>query len=295
MKITLVIISLLSISVFSFAGAPNGLAFLKISADVRSSAMGETGAYAGGSLAVSANPALLADLSGRQVAFNHHQWIVDTQINYLQLQFSNQYANVGFSALSTGVDDIEVRSTPSPQPESYIDSKDLMFGLTLAKTIGEKFGLGLTAKYIHEHIFYQDTGGLAVDFGALYRFNDNLNFGASVLNLGKMSAMDNEEPELPLTAAFGAAYNLKLENAGDFTLALGGNFVREEDFRGNLGLEYRPLEIIAVRAGYLANYDERGLTAGLGFNWNNLSFDYAYVPFESDLGNTQRFGFAFRF
>ncbi|MBC8279118.1 MAG: PorV/PorQ family protein [FCB group bacterium] len=290
-----VILIVLALAVSSFAQAPNGLAFLKITPDVRSAAMGETGAYAGNQPAISVNPAMLAGVSGRMVAFSHQQWIVDTQINYLQAMFENGYANIAFSALSTGVDDIEVRTTPSPQPESYIDSKDLMFGMTAARSFGDKLGFGITAKYIQEHIYYQDTGGFAVDFGAVYQYSTRLVLGASVLHLGKMSAMENVEPELPLTAAFGAAYNLKLENAGDFTLALGGNFVREEDLRGNLGVEYRPLEIIALRAGYLVNYDERGMTAGLGLNWNNLSFDYAYVPFDNDLGDTQKFGFAFRF
>lgn len=290
-----VILILVSLTLSSFAAAPNGLAFLKINPDVRSAAIGETGVSAGLYRAHAANPAMLTSLSGRMVAFSHQQWIVDTKITYLQAMFENRYAKIAFSAMSTGVDDIEVRSTPSPQPESYIDSKDLMLGMTAAKRLNDHLSLGFTAKYIHEHIYYQDTGGFAFDFGAVYQYSSSLTLGASVLHLGKMSALAGESPELPLTTAFGAAYFLNLENAGKVILAAGGNFVREEDVRGNLGVEYLPLEMIALRAGYLVNYDERGLTAGLGFNWNNLSFDYAYVPFGNDLGDTQKFGFAFRF
>ena len=277
------------------AEAPNGLAFLKINPDVRSSGMGETGTYAGDHLALTGNPANLAGASQRLLSFAHHQWIQDVNINYLQIHFPGDWVDIGFSALSTGVNDIEVRSTPSPEPQSYIDSRDLAFGLTAAKVLYDKFRIGATVKYIQEHIFYEDTGGLAVDFGGIYRLSERLNLGASVLHLGKMSAFLDERPQLPMTVNFGGSYNWDAGKAGKLTFAAGGNLLREEDLRWNAGCEWTPVEMISLRGGYLIDYDERGLTAGLGLHWNNLRFDYAYVPFSNDLGNAQRYGFSVGF
>lgn len=294
MKIILSLIFCTMIAVPLFADAPNGLAFLKIPVDVRSSAMGETGCSAGNSLALSVNPALLSQNNGRIVSFVHQQWIFDTSVNYLQAQFSGKI-DFAFSALSTGVENIEVRTVPAPVPQSHIDSRDLSAGITVAKTFMDKLSFGITGKYLHEHIYYQDTEGWGIDLGAHYKFTDKISAGASVLNWGKMSVMDSEEPQLPRTICFGAAYKHSLNTAGELTLAAGGNFIREEELRGNMGLEWTYAGAFALRTGYLFNYDERGLTTGLGLKWKNLAFDYAYVPFQNDLGNAQKFGISVGF
>ncbi|NQS98349.1 MAG: PorV/PorQ family protein [candidate division Zixibacteria bacterium] len=296
MKKTILIIFMCFIVVGSgFAEAPNGLAFLKIASDVRSSAMGEAGVVAGDAkAAASFNPALTALAEKTSASFAHHRWIQDTQMNFLQVQFP-AFVNIGLSILSTGVEGIEVRTTPSPQPIDIIDSRDLAFALNIAHSLNSALHLGMCVKYIHEHIFYEDTDGIAFDFGILYRPSGRITAGASLLNWGKMSNMLNERPDLPLTTRFGVSYELPLKSAGSMLLAIGGTYVREEDFRGNLGLEWQPMEMVALRGGYLLNYDERSLTAGVGLHWKNFTFDFAYIPFDSDLGDSQRFGFTVDF
>lgn len=283
------------IATFTFADAPNGLAFLKISPDVRSSAMGETGVVAGDQRAASFyNPALLALADKRGISFAHHRWIVDTQVNFLEIHFTS-LLNVGFNILSTGVDDIEVRPTPSPQPTSYIDSRDLSLGMNLSYSVNPNFHLGLNAKFIHEHILYENTDGFALDFGVLYKFNERTVMGASVSNLGGMNEMLNEKPDLPLTGRIGLSYLFPLKSAGSALLAGGVNYIRDEEVRGNFGLEWQPVELIALRGGYMFNYDERGITAGFGLQWKQFGFDFAFVPFDSDLGEVKRFGFYLEF
>ena len=296
MKKTILIIFMYFIVVGSgFAEAPNGLAFLKIASDVRSSAMGEAGVVAGDAkAAASFNPALMALADRTSASFAHHRWIQDTQMNFLQVQFPAQ-VNIGVSVLSTGVEGIEVRTTSSPQPIDIIDSRDLAFGLNIAHSLNPAVHIGMSVKYIHEHIFYEDTDGTAFDFGILYFPTPRLTAGVSLLNWGKMSPMLNERPDLPLTARIGASYDIQVKSAGRILLAVGGTYVREEDFRGNLGLEWQSMGMVALRGGYLLNYDERSLTAGVGLHWKNFTFDFAYIPFDSDLGDSQRFGFTVDF
>ena len=281
----------LIICIAAVADAPNGLAFLKISPDVRSSAMGEAGVSAGDQRAASYyNPALLELGEQRGLSFAHHTWIMDTKVNYLELHIPGKI-NFGLNILSTGVDDIEVRSTPSPEPVGYVDSEDLAAGMILSYSVNKSLSFGVNIKYIHEHLYYESTNGFAVDMGTLYKYSDRLNFGASVSNLGEMDEMLNERPALPLTGRIGLSYLLPFSENNSLLLAGGVNYIRDEEMRGNIGIEWKPVEIIAVRGGYLLNYDERSFTAGFGLKWKNLGLDFAYVPFDSDLGDVKRFGF----
>ena len=281
----------LIICIAAVADAPNGLAFLKISPDVRSSAMGEAGVSAGDQRAASYyNPALLELGEQRGLSFAHHTWIMDTKVNYLELHIPGKI-NFGLNILSTGVDDIEVRSTPSPEPVGYVDSEDLAAGMILSYSVNKSLSFGVNIKYIHEHLYYESTNGFAVDMGTLYKYSDRLNFGASVSNLGEMDEMLNEKPALPLTGRIGLSYLLPFSENNSLLLAGGVNYIRDEEMRGNIGIEWKPVEIIAVRGGYLLNYDERSFTAGFGLKWKNLGLDFAYVPFDSDLGDVKRFGF----
>lgn len=281
----------LIICIAAVADAPNGLAFLKISPDVRSSAMGEAGVSAGDQRAASYyNPALLELGEQRGLSFAHHTWIMDTKVNYLELHIPGKI-NFGLNILSTGVDDIEVRSTPSPEPVGYVDSEDLAAGMILSYSVNKSLSFGVNIKYIHEHLYYESTNGFAVDMGTLYKYSDRLNFGASISNLGEMDEMLNEKPALPLTGRIGLSYLLPFSENNSLLLAGGVNYIRDEEMRGNIGIEWKPVEIIAVRGGYLLNYDERSFTAGFGLKWKNLGLDFAYVPFDSDLGDVKRFGF----
>ncbi len=272
-----------------FADAPNGLAFLKISTDVRSGAMGETGVAAGGASAASFyNPALSAFADKNGISFSHHRWIQDINLNFIEAHFQTK-VNVGVSLLATGVDDIEVRRTPSPTPAAYVDSRDLAFTLNLSQALSKKWGAGVNVRYISEKIYYSSTHGWALDFGTVYKLTEEIRLGAAFSNLGSMSEMESEKPDLPWTARAGAAWDLALSGAGAATIAAELHYVNDEEARAGLGFEYRPMEIIALRGGYLINYDERGLTAGLGLSWKNVGLDFAYLPFDSDLGNSSRF------
>ena len=290
-KTIITILSLLLIFTLSFADAPNGLAFLKISPEVRTSGMGETGVSAGDQRAASFyNPALLGSGGGRGLSFAHHAWILDTKVNYLELHIPGKI-NLGLNILSTGVDDIEVRATPSPEPTAYVDSKDLAAGMILSYSLNKCLTFGINLKYIHEHLYYESTNGFALDIGSIYKYSEKLTFGASVVNIGKMDEMLNEKPSLPLTGRIGASFMIPFNDSNVLLLAGGINYVHDEEMRGNIGLEWKSMDMIALRGGYLLNYDERSFTAGIGLKWKNLGFDFAYVPFDSDLGDAKRIGF----
>lgn len=69
------------------------------------------------------------------------------------------------------------------------------------------------------------------------------------------------------------------------SLVLGFESRHPRDFKEKLkfGAEFKSHDLVALRAGYMDNYDERGLTAGPGLNQNvgNTAFrlDYAFQDF----------------
>jgi hypothetical protein len=279
----------------SSADAPNGLAFLKLSVDVRASGMGETGVVSGDNRsALSFNPALLSQSKRNAVYLSYQKWIVDSNINFLMVQF-HSWIDVGFSALSTGVNDIELRDTPSPQPIDYFDSHDLALGVTLSRNLTPDFALGLTAKLLQERIFNEESNGWACDFGASFRVEEKITVGAALSNIGRMSAMAVEKPDLPVIGRMGISYRQSVNPAGNLLFALSGTYIKEEGWKENLGVEWEPVEIVALRVGYLLNYDERSYSAGLGLKYGRFAFDYGYLPFESNLGETQRFAVLIEF
>jgi hypothetical protein len=60
---------------------------------------------------------------------------------------------------------------------------------------------------------------------------------------------------------------------------------------GRVGLEWVPIKILALRAGYTTDTEE--VTAGIGINIGQLRFDYSYSP--NSLGDTQRFSMTLKF
>jgi hypothetical protein len=69
------------------------------------------------------------------------------------------------------------------------------------------------------------------------------------------------------------------EHSGrSFIVAVDALHPRAYTQRIHVGAEYT-YEMLSVRAGYKFNYDEAGLTMGVGFNVEGVKIDYAYEDF----------------
>jgi len=93
-----------------------------------------------------------------------------------------------------------------------------------------------------------------------------------------------------------------LDMFGDFrnplNLAIDAIHPRDYTERIHIGGEYWYNDMIAIRSGYKFNYDEEGLTAGVGFKYNisgvNLKVDYSYSDF-GRFNAVSRFSFGLAF
>lgn len=187
--------------------------------------------------------------------------------------------------------------------------KAYSFGLAFSQKVSDRFSYGLHVKYAHQDLgnaWVAPTGtnltdaglaiaqrsyaqnALAMDVGAYYDFLYNgIRFGAALQNISREVRYESEPFPLPFAVSFGATVEpLRFfdgEQNGVFILSFESRHPRDFDEKLKIGGEYRFQDLLIGRVGYATNYDERGLTAGLGLLYSVAGFpvraDYAYQAF----------------
>jgi len=302
--------------------------FLKIGAGARATAMGEAfTAVADDATALYWNPAGIARMRSINASFAHTDWFVDINNEYIACVFpGGLLGNFGFSAsfLSMGdmqrtaIDDITTLAREDEgEGLSTFSSSDFALGLTYARSLTNKFSLGVTAKYVREKISEMSASGLGFDIGSLYLTGfKTLRIGMAILNYSgetRFTGTDlqkewvdpnwpsnytanqweitSQASPMPLQFKIGLAYDFKM--GADHVLTTAGEMVHPND--GNekvlVGLEYKwnnPVVGVALRGGYKYDpdwYETKGaldnVSAGLGvsrrFGTAKISIDYAYT------------------
>ncbi len=94
------------------------------------------------------------------------------------------------------------------------------------------------------------------------------------------------------------AKSIAVFNSNDiYPISADGTMPFEGEFDAAVGVEYKPLEMLAVRTGWSLSAKDTADNAGGGFvdamgfgmgtKYNQFSLDYAWKPY-ADLGNTHR-------
>lgn len=306
--------------------------FLKIGVGPRAIGMGEAFvAMANDASAIYWNPAGLGSLTKNEVLAQTTTWIADTKLYFIGLAIPlGDYGTLGTSvyAFSSG----EMEETTLDQPDGtgkFFDAGDFALSVSYAKSLTDRFLVGLTVKYINESLSRESADAFAFDIGSIFTtsFLNDMKIGITLSNLGSPMKLDGPDLivshdiapgvptnkmvdaslatqswDLPLTFRIGVgSYIINNENT---SVSLEATVVDTRDYlpRYNVGSELS-LNIIGnqklmLRAGYKGNYDEEGLTMGGGLFLNLASFDfkldYAFADF-SRLGNTHRYSVSILF
>jgi hypothetical protein len=184
----------------------------------------------------------------------------------------------------------------------------------------DDLGVGLSMKFIHADLAPDDftlerldgTGSsFAVDAGALWRIpSKRVNLGLSLTNMGPdIAFIDQEQSDpLPITARAGVAFTPISDEISNLILAFdleqslvwlvdGDTDTRRSEIY-HLGAEYRYVDLLAGRIGYVRDKDGdfNAATYGLGFIYKKkLSLDYANVPQADTLERVHRWSVYFTF
>jgi hypothetical protein len=296
-----------------------GLQFLTVSMSPRAAALGNAmvAVDMSSSLAMFYNPAAMASLDGGHLALGNVQWIADIGYNSGTVAYSpadGQYGTFGINVMAVDYGALEgtIRSENEVGYERTGDFSPtaLAIGVGYATSLSDRFSLGGTARYVRQDLgdSIMDGDGTtqsnsvstpAFDFGVLYRTGfRSLNIGMSIRNFSPSVTYEEESFEAPLLLSIGASFNMMdlTASASDmhsFLLTAEAGHPRSYDEQIRLGGEYRFMNILSLRVGYVFPTDEQGISAGAGLNLqvSNLTFgaDYAYTAF-GDLGNVNMVG-----
>lgn len=277
-------------------GTSTGATQLKLPLVARAASLGEAMVSDAGDLSASLiNPANVASLAGVELGFSHSSWIQDVRSEFLSFGMPVSFGSLGFSLGSTGVNGIEVRQAPGPSSGSFSShfvTMSVLYGAEIASNISA----GIRASYLYEKIYVDDAEGYSLDLGvAAADVAENFSLGASIVNLGRLSAFRATPSDLPTLLRIGASYRLRF---GDLQISAFPAMAQElRQSAGHLlfGVEAQFQDVFAVRLGYQTGYSVRGLSAGIGLTYAIATLDYGYVPFSEGFGNAHIASIRLRF
>ena len=268
-----------------------GMAFLKVGVDARAAGMGEAvTAVANNANAAFWNPAGILGAERSNLQLTHNAWLLDVDGQAGAVVFKRQKSAIGLHVQTMGVAGIPVRDLPTDVPLDETSATYSAMGITYARPFGERLEAGLNLRYLFEKIFVYTARGYAADLGLRYHFNPQITVAAALQHLGSMNELRSAATKLPTTFRAGGAYQ-PAAAFGPATVLLAADLVYplEENPRVHLGGEAAFHETLMLRLGYATGYEARGLSFGVGIRKTVFRFDYSYSPFDSDLGESQRF------
>jgi hypothetical protein len=236
--------------------------------------------------AVHWNPAGLTQLNRPEATFAQNFWLMDMSYQYAAVVIPRKIGRFGIAFAYSSSGDL-------PKFEDFektgeYSAHDMSATFSYARRFSDGLSTGLSLKLIQQKIEEESATGFALDLGLLYRFLSvpGMRLGLAVSNVGPAIKFIAEADPLPLKVSAGGTYVW-----GPLTLAMDISKPTEDDVRIGVGSEIRVRSVLALRTGYdsASTY-----TAGAGLMWRNLSFGYAFVPYE-DLDDSHRVSAGLRF
>jgi hypothetical protein len=274
----------------SYSKNTQGAEFLLLGTSARNSAVG--GSFS--ALDSFSNPAAKYFNENIQASLTHLEWLED--VKQENVGYTQQVKDIGVCGfnllyLFTDIAGYDINANKIAAFSNY----DLCAGFSFSKIVADKIIGGVTLKYIQQSLEKENASSMALDLGAIYRYDDKIDIGLSLLNAGSPMTLVKESYLLPLTLNLGASYKI-----AETTLGLNIEEQLNEGYMSiGLGGEYWALNFLAVRAGYTIKKENSlgsilGLSAGVGFRFNQYTIDYSFNPY-SDFGISHRITFNLEF
>ena len=308
------LIIIITSSSFSIAADYAGYSgsFLRMGRSARSLAMGSgfTAEIDQGFTAYH-NPAGLAFLNKRQLGFSYHALNLDRRLMMSSISTGlPPTAGMGVAWVSSGVDNIQGRSTAGSKTQVLSTSEDAIF-ISFAQRITPWLALGINVKILSHQLPMNESQlagkGTGFDIGFIVLPEEKLRFAFMVQDLNtnyQWNTGDVFEGEgrvykesFPSMYRLGTTFTFRrIYIVGDI-----GVVANQDDILGmtmRFGGEYHLSENYFIRGGF--GNSRFSLGAGLNFTFLNLNdafFDYAVViePHSVSQGMIHVFTYAFNF
>ncbi len=273
------------------------LNFLKVGVGARPAAMGSAfSALSDDATASFWNPAGLVDARAGELFFTYNSWIEDISQSAASYTFDVDRVRLGVSMNYFGMGELERRSVNSVEPEGTFSPYDLALGISAAYRVKENVAAGVTARFVRESLDSESASAVLFDIGIKAQtIIPNLTASIAVRNLGTKLKYESIAYDAPRLVSLGAAYRKGLPwRDHSLTVALEIEAPNDNETRLAVGGEYNWRNFLFGRAGYRTGLVNENVSFGMGVNYLELMFDYAYVPY-ADLGGSHRFSFIYAF
>lgn len=307
--------------------AQSGFQFLSVVSDARAAAMGEAmTSLELGSSALFFNPAGMAGMQGLlDASGSTNQWIADIKHYTFSVAispFNGDYGVLGFSVQNVHYGDFYGTRVNKASALGYDDTGifrlyALAVGVGYAKELTDRFSVGGHARWIRQNLgrttiavnVRTDSTGLVriadttrtgnkltpfvFDFGTQFKTGvKSLVFGMSVRNFSGEVKYAEEGFQAPLVFTIGISMDMmdligELPLEQSLYLSVDASHHRDHPEQVKIGLDYRVMNMVSLRAGYASSNDESDFSYGLGVSKFGFALDYAYTPF-GVFGKVQR-------
>jgi len=311
MRKYLIVIITSSLSIAADYAGYSG-SFLRMGTSARSLAMGSgfTAEIDQGFTAYH-NPAGLAFLNKRQLGFSYHALNLDRRLMMSSISTGlPPTAGMGVAWVSSGVDNIQGRSTAGSKTQVLSTSEDAIF-ISFSQRITPWLALGINVKILSHQLPMNESQlagkGTGFDIGFIVLPEEKLRFAFMVQDLNtnyQWNTGDVFEGEgrvykesFPTMYRLGTTFTFqRIYFVGDI-----GVVANQDDILGmtmRFGGEYQLSENYFIRGGF--GNSRFSLGAGFNFTFLNLNdafFDYAVViePHSASQGMIHVFTYAFNF
>ena len=284
--------------------------FLEVLTSARGSALGNAFcSMADNSESEFFNPAGLTGINNIDMSAGYVNWFLDAaQYSFAAGYNWEGYGVLGVQAMFTDVGVIEetrVDALGFHADGSYngltgntFRPNSIVLGLSFARDLTDKLSFGITAKYVHESLFYKNTAtALAFDGGVLFKTGfKNIVVDATIRHFGTQVKYIDQSFPLPQTFTIGASSYLLSEKdpliaqSNQHSIRLAYEMVQPRDYDQQhcVGMEYGFENMFFLRGGYQFNTDEQSWSAGAGVQFEGVRIDYSYNDFGQYLESIHR-------
>ncbi len=241
--------------------------FLEISPSPRAEGMANSFiGVADDIFAIYYNPAGLAMFPRRQVGFSHTILVADIGLEWAAIAMPALGGIVGVSA--TALNAGSMNETTPYYPEGTgrtFTAGALSVGATYARSLTDRFSVGVNAKYVGEYLANVSANSWAMDIGTYFRtaFHD-IRIAMLLGNFGPDMKYIQQSFPLPMTFHFGMAGEAIKNDTHRLTLDIEGSHPNDNLEKFQIGTEYAYKEFAFVRGGYRLQYDSELFSAGAG-------------------------------
>jgi len=280
--------------VFIGAGLPAEAAFMSGTTGARPLAMGN--AYVGLSddgAGIFINPAALTGLKGINLISTYNEPMTDTLYTALGVAAPSWFDGV----VGLGYRNKMVSNLPASTEIVSLTDQEIL--LAYSMKFSESMALGADIRFLSRGLSKTVAGyeglngsGTAYDLSVKYDYSPRLSAGVALQNLGgEVKYQDNTSENIDRNFIAGVSFK-GLE--GKSRVNLDVSSVSAEPLLMHVGIEWQVSDLLAVRAGINQTPKSsteiyNNLTAGLGFLYQGITFDYAIYKQGDPSGATSNY------